>query len=120
MHEFSLADSILSVALKEAEKHKAKKIKRMEVDVGELSMASIEQLTFALKCLAVDTIADGMAVKLKAVPAKFACEKGHVSRIKLKGPDVYLALATLRCPKCDGTLSAVGGKECVLKRIVAE
>lgn len=120
MHEFSLADSILSVALEEAKKHKATKIKQMSVDVGELSMASLEQLDFALQSLAVDTIAEGMKVKLRAVPAKFACEKGHVNKIKLKGPDVYLALATLKCPKCKGALSVLGGKECILKQIVAE
>jgi hydrogenase nickel incorporation protein HypA/HybF len=120
MHEFSLADSILSVALEEARKHKAKRIKKMEVDVGELSMASLEQLDFALQSLAVDTMAEGMKVKLRVVPAKFSCERGHVSKIKLKGPDLYFALATLRCPKCKGALSVVGGKECILKRIVAE
>jgi hydrogenase nickel incorporation protein HypA/HybF len=120
MHEFSLADSILSVALEEAKKHNAAKIKKMWLDVGELSMASLPQLDFALRSLAEGTIAEGMDVKLRTVPAKFMCEKGHVKKMRMRGPDVYLALATLRCPRCGGMLSAVGGKECVLKKIVAE
>lgn len=120
MHEFSLAESILSAALKEAERHKAKKIKKMFIEVGELSMAGLEQLEFALKSLAEGTIAEGMNIKLYSVPGRFKCDRGHVSRISLNGMDMFLGLTTMRCPKCGSNLKVISGKECVLKKIVAE
>lgn len=120
MHEFSIAEDILESALEEAEKHKATTIKRIHVTVGELLMARLDQLEFALKSLAVDTIAEDMDVKLKTTPPKFKCENEHISEIHIDEDDIYLALASLKCPVCKKPLQVLSGKECILEKIIAE
>ncbi|MBN2013612.1 MAG: hydrogenase maturation nickel metallochaperone HypA [Candidatus Altiarchaeota archaeon] len=120
MHEFSIAEDILEVALDEAEKHKASRIKHISVEVGGLMMANLEQLDFALRSLSVGTLAEDMEVDLKTVPGRFKCDNNHVNEVSIEEDDLYLALASLRCPECGSPLRVLSGKECVLKRIIAE
>lgn len=120
MHEFSIAEDILNAVLDEVKKSKASRIKKIHIEVGELMMANLEQLEFALKSLSSGTIAEGMETDLKTVPGKFKCDNNHVNEIGIGGEDLFLALASLRCPECGSPLRVLSGRECVLKRIVAE
>lgn len=120
MHEFSIAEDILNAALDAVKESGASSIKNISIDVGELMMANLEQLDFALKSLSVGTLAENMSIELNTVPGKFRCDNGHVNEISIDDDDLYLALASLRCPDCGSPLQVLSGRECVLRKITAE
>jgi len=119
MHEFSVASGILETALSEAEKHKAKKIKKITIEVGQLSMISIEQLRFALDALKEDTIASKAEMDIRRMPARIRCDIGHESEISLKEP-IFHSLQKLKCPKCGEKAEISGGRDCYIKELIAE
>ena len=49
MHEFALADAVITTALREAEKEGIERIKRIEVRVGELQRIKTTTFEFALR-----------------------------------------------------------------------
>lgn len=49
MHEFALADAVITTALREAEKEGIERIKRIEVHVGELQRIKADTFEFALR-----------------------------------------------------------------------
>ncbi len=57
MHELSVTQSILSIALEQAEKAKASKIAKINLTVGELSGIVEECVQFYFELLSKDTIA---------------------------------------------------------------
>ncbi|MCD6362626.1 MAG: hydrogenase maturation nickel metallochaperone HypA [Synergistetes bacterium] len=73
MHEFSLAESLLKVALEEAEKHGASRILRIRVRAGKLMGVVPELLDFAVKSLSEGTIAEGAVLELEEVEFKGHC-----------------------------------------------
>jgi len=115
MHEWALAESVITAALQEAEKEKLKKILEIKIGLGELQQIEKDIFKFAL-----DQIIKEHSVKLKGVKIKFVPEKGtlkcrncenkwNFSETKKKLnkdeseavhfiPEV--AFVYLRCPKC--------------------
>ena len=76
MHEFSVASQIIQRALEVAKEKKARRIKSIELAVGELSMLGEEQLKFWLKeMLNKKEIAKGIKIKVNSVKAVVKCKK---------------------------------------------
>lgn len=109
----------METVLEEAKKHDAGKITKITLEIGPLSMISLEQLKFALGILAEGTIAHGAVIEYIMLPLKIVCEKGHVNETVPEKQDFY-ALTHIVCPSCGGKAKPVGGKECLIKEIVAE
>jgi hydrogenase nickel incorporation protein HypA/HybF len=80
MHEWALAESILTAALEAAEKEKLKKIKEIKIAIGELQQIEQDIFQFALDEIIKDE------EKLKDVKIKIETEK-----------------STLRCKNCEKT-----------------
>jgi len=120
MHEFSIAADIVDSAIKEAEEHKAKRIKKIFLEIGKLTLINPEQLEFAIQSTARDTIADGLKIRIDILPVEVECEEKHRNEVKYDGQDYYFFLTELRCPECGKPVRIISGKECILKRIVAE
>ena len=77
MHEMSIAQSIIDIALEEAEKANADLIKTIAVDVGALSCVDPHALDFGFKAVAAGTRAEQARLQIETVPASaycFACE----------------------------------------------
>jgi len=83
MHEWALAESILTAAVEEAEKEKLKKITKIKIGLGELQQIEQDIFEFAL-----DEIIKFQADKLKDVKIK-------IETIK----------STLKCKSCEHTWS---------------
>ncbi|HIE34549.1 MAG TPA: hydrogenase maturation nickel metallochaperone HypA [Candidatus Altiarchaeales archaeon] len=120
MHEFSIAADIVDSAIKEAEDHKAKKIKEILLEIGQLTLINPEQLEFAIQSTASDTIADGLKIRIEILPVEIECEEKHRNKVEYRGKDYFLFLSELKCPECGKPVRIISGKECILKRIVAE
>lgn len=83
MHEWALAESILTAAVEAAEKEKLKKITELKISIGELQQIEQDIFEFAL-----NGIIEGQGGKLKGVKIKIETEK-----------------STLKCKSCDNTWS---------------
>jgi hydrogenase nickel incorporation protein HypA/HybF len=120
MHEFSIAVDVMDNAIEEAKKHNATRIKEISLEIGRLALINPEQMKFALETLSTETIAEGVMIELEILPLRVECAEKHVNELDLEGEDLYSIVSKLRCPECQGKVEVLGGRECILKRIVAE
>lgn len=67
MHSLSLAQSILQAALSEAQKHDGKRIKAIDVKVGDETFMEADSLQFCLEAVTKGTIAEGAHIEIKVV-----------------------------------------------------
>jgi hydrogenase nickel incorporation protein HypA/HybF len=81
MHEWALAESILTAALEAAEKEKLKKITEININIGELQQIEQDIFEFSL-----NEIIKTQGEKLKDVKIKIETEK-----------------STLKCKSCENT-----------------
>jgi hydrogenase nickel incorporation protein HypA/HybF len=97
MHEMAITQSIIDIALAEAQKVSARKITRINVIVGALSGAAIESIQFYFEYMAKGNAAEGAELDCKAVPA------------------------SLKCAQCQGVgLEISAGKDCYVESIEVE
>jgi len=119
VHEFSVTSQIVDNILKEAEKHKAKKVVQVNLAIGKLTFLGIEQVRFAYKLLVKGTIAEKSRLVIKEKDGIVKCSKcGYEGDFKYEDNPIYhIPMFTLKCPKCDNTVDIIGGKECTIESI---
>lgn len=105
MHELSLAQSVLRIALEHAQKSSAVRIGRITLSFGRMSCIQPEALETAFTAVARGSRAEGAVVSFVIIPAVvscLACGKEH--EIEYEG--------ILSCPVCgDPSVLLVGGTE---------
>jgi hydrogenase nickel insertion protein HypA len=121
MHEFSVATQIVDKALEAAKEKKAKKIKSIELSIGELSLLGEEQLKFWLKeMLGKKEIAKNVEIKIGTVEAVVKCKKCKYEG-NLKPDNQNHLHPIFLCPKCkEGDIEIKEGRDCVIKRVKVE
>jgi len=104
MHELSITQSILYIALEEAKTARASKITRIDVTLGDLSGFSDECIKFSFGFLSKDTIASEATLSFHRQPAKLRCRQCD----GVFEPDSQ----EWECPSCHGVqLEIVSGRE---------
>lgn len=104
MHEMSLAEGILDIALDYAKQNAAQKISEVGLLIGEMSGVEIESLTFSWEMLTKDTIAESAKLIVKRVPLVGKCSKCG-KEFSIKNYDFW-------CPECEnGVLKTISGRE---------
>jgi hydrogenase nickel incorporation protein HypA/HybF len=73
MHELAIMDSALNMALDRAQKAGATHVHVIRLRIGTLSGVVPEALQFAFETLAPGTPAEGAALDIENVPARFWC-----------------------------------------------
>jgi hydrogenase nickel incorporation protein HypA/HybF len=73
MHELSIMQSALELALEQAEQAGAQRICSIRLRVGALSGVVPEALGFAFEVLTAGTTAQGAKLMIEEVPARFWC-----------------------------------------------
>ena len=73
MHELSIMESALAMALDTAQQARAQRVLVIRLRVGALSGVVPEALRFAFEALAPGTLADGAELAIEHVPAQFWC-----------------------------------------------
>ena len=104
MHELSVTEGILNIALDEAGKHNVKHITSIKLKIGNLSGVMPQLIQDYFDLLTKDTVADGAKLVIERIPAAIMCEECHEESIidKFK----------LRCPKCNSIeVKITSGKE---------
>ena len=73
MHELSIMESALNLALDQAREHGAVRIHALRLRIGALSGVVPEALEFAFEALTAGTPAEGAKLIIDQVPARFWC-----------------------------------------------
>jgi len=113
MHELSVTESLLRIALEHAEKANAQRVTDLNIVMGELSSMVDDSIQFYWKIIAKGTIAEQATLHFRRVPAELECqtcfERYHPT-------DKELA-----CPQCNGVnTKIVAGEEFALESIDVE
>lgn len=121
MHEFSISSEIVRTVLDTAEKNNGKRVLSIQLEIGELTLLNVEQVTFWIHELFKDSVAEGAKVKVKTIRARIKCEscayKGGMSH---GGQDLFRHVISYSCPKCGSfQIKIEKGRECILRRIQA-
>lgn len=105
--------------MEEARKHRAKKVKAVSLVIGKLTFLGLEQVRFAYKTLTEGTIMENSKLLIKESEGIVKCNScGYKGDFKYEdNPQYHLPMPTLHCPKCDGIVEIVGGKECIIESI---
>ena len=94
MHEMSLTESIVDIAVEAAQKEGARRVTRLVVDVGQLSHVEPEALEFCFAAVSRGTLAEGAKLEIARVPGAGFCPDC--------GKSVALAERFDPCPECGG------------------
>ena len=113
MHELSVTESLLKIALKHAEKANAKRVTDLNIVIGDLASMVDDSIQFYWEIIAKGTIAEQAKLNFRRVPAQLQCmtcfETYHPT-------DRELA-----CPKCNGiNVKIITGEEFALESIDVE
>ncbi len=94
-------------------------MKEVSLVVGKLTFLGLEQVRFAYEILTKDTIMEDSNLLIKEGEGVVKCNScGYEGDFKYEdNPQYHLPMPTLRCPKCDGIVKIVGGKECIIESI---
>jgi hydrogenase nickel incorporation protein HypA/HybF len=121
MHEFSISSEIVRSVLDHAEKENGKKVLSVQLEIGELALFNVEQVTFWIHQLFKGTLAEGAKVKVRTIKARIQCEScGYKGGISLDQKDPFRHFVPYSCPKCASfQIKVEKGRECTLRRIQA-
>lgn len=113
MHELSVTESLLRIALEHAEKAQAQRVADLNIVMGELSSMVDDSIQFYWEIIAKGTIAEQATLHFRRVPAELECqtcfERYHPT-------DKELA-----CPQCSGVnTKIIAGEEFALESIDVE
>jgi hydrogenase nickel incorporation protein HypA/HybF len=110
MHELSIADAVLRIALAHAD---GRRIEAIEIKVGHLRQVVPDALTFAFALVAEGTNAEGAELQLEEVPAAGTC-RGCGAHTEFDG----FPLACAACGSLDVKL--VRGEELLVDALTME
>jgi hydrogenase nickel incorporation protein HypA/HybF len=113
MHEQSIVENLMTLALEHAQKGNANKILKINVVVGELSGAVDESMDLYFNFLRKGTIAEEGVIVYRHVPAEFCCRKC--------GKTFTAQNSDYRCPDCkEHDVDIIGGRELYLESLEVE
>ena len=121
MHELSVAQEIARTVLKLAFDKGAKRITRIEVEVGKLTFLGIDQLRFWLEACLEGTIGSGSKLIFREIDPVVRCRScGYEGGIKEVEVDLalHLMLPSIECPACGSAeVEIVSGRDCLIRRV---
>ena len=112
MHEATLAENILDIALEAAEQNHAAKVFKVGLILGEMAGVEVEALTLAFDVLKEGTPAEDAELVIKRVPIQATCNKC--------GKTFQLERYNFFCPECDGVLILKSGRELLVDYVDCE
>ncbi len=113
MHELSVTESILEIALRHANTTNAKRITNLYLVIGQLASIVDDSVQFYWDIVSKDTIAAGATLHFKRLPAKLTClDCNHQYDLDKKG---------FSCPNCQSDhVKVISGDEFYMEAIDIE
>jgi hydrogenase nickel incorporation protein HypA/HybF len=113
MHELSVTESLLNIAVKHAEKANARRVTDLNIVIGDLASMVDESIQFYWDIIAAGTIAEGAALHFRRIPAELQCNTC--------GEKYHPTDRELICPACGGVgAKIIAGEEFALESIDVE
>ena len=114
MHELSITQNILEIALRHGKQAQASKITALHLVIGQLASVVDDSVQFYWDMIAEGTLAEGAALDFKRIPARLEClECGQIYHLENNQLD--------GCPACESlNVKVVAGKEFRLESIEIE
>ena len=114
MHELSITQSILEIALRHGMQAQASKITALHLVIGQLSSVVDDSVQFYWDMIAEGTLAEGAQLNFERIPAQLECrECGHIYTLEANQLD--------GCPACESfKVKIIAGKEFRLESIEIE
>ncbi|MDQ6746283.1 MAG: hydrogenase maturation nickel metallochaperone HypA [Actinomycetota bacterium] len=110
MHELSLAEAVLDVAIRHA---RGRAVHKVEVRVGHLRQVVPSALQFAFELMADGTSVQGAELVIQEVPARGVC--------RVCGTETTMAQFPLQCSSCGGLdLELLTGEELLVDALQLE
>jgi len=110
MHELSITQGILSIAVEKANEVQASKVTKINLIIGELSGVVNECVEFYFDLLSKDTIAAQASLSFEKTPNKLRCR----SCAAVFSPDNL----DWTCPNChEAKIEIISGRECRVESI---
>lgn len=103
MHEMSVAEGILKIAVDVMHKNHCRTIKAIGLKLGEMSGVELEALSMAFDVITRGTPADGALLKINRIPITAQCNRCH--------KNFRVRHYNFLCPECDGVLILKTGRE---------
>lgn len=121
MHEFSVSSEIVKSVLDTAERNNGKRVLSIHLEIGELTLFNLEQVTFWIHELFKGSVAEGAKVKVRTIKASIKCEScGYKGGKTSDQRNLFHHFIPLRCPKCGSfEIKIEKGREYTLRRIQA-
>jgi hydrogenase nickel incorporation protein HypA/HybF len=92
MHEFSVVQSIVDIALESANRHHIEHVSSVEVEVGSASGVLPEAMEFAWEAAIKDTLLCNALLKIKQIPLTVKCNN---CQLQYQPEEIYAV-----CPQC--------------------
>lgn len=113
MHELSVTQSILDIALRHAQAVQAERITDLYLVIGDLSSIIDDSVQFFWDVISEGTLAEGATLHFERIPMQFQC----LSCQHIYHPDP----GELACPACEShQVKIIGGEEFRLDSISIE
>ncbi len=112
MHEASLVDGILKIALNVAAENRAEKISAIGLKIGDMAGVEFDALNFSFDVLKKNTIAENSTLKINRVPIIAQCNKC--------GKTFHIERYNFFCPECGGILILQSGRELLVEFVDCE
>jgi len=113
LHEFSITQNILSIALEKANAVNASRVSKINLVIGELSGIVDECVEFYFDFLNKDTIAAQASLSFQHPPTQLHCRNCGITF-----PPSNLDWT---CPNChEQTIEIISGRECYVESIEVE
>lgn len=113
MHELSVTQNILDIALAHAQDHEVSRISAVHLVIGQLASIVDDCVQFYWDIISAGTIAQGAELHFERIPARMNCRHCHKS--------YALDESELTCPYCGGTaVVVVSGDEFYVESIEVE
>lgn len=103
MHEMSVVDGILKIAVDVMKKNHCRSIKAIGLKVGEMSGVELEALNLAFDVITRGTPAEGAALRINRIPITAQCNRCQ-KIFRVRHYNFF-------CPECDGVLILKSGRE---------
>lgn len=104
MHEMSIAQGLIDILREEMRRHRATRLRRVRLRLGELSAVVPEALSFCFSVITEGTEMEGAELVMDQVPLEGRC--------KACGETFRVLNYTFQCPKCDGqSVEVLGGRD---------
>ncbi len=105
MHELSLAENIIGIAVAEAQKHRSASVATVKVRLGDFAGVVEEALRFGFEIARRGTLAESAVLEIEQVPIRVWCTR---CGLEDNSPLENLCLI---CPICSFPMELLSGRE---------